>query len=1246
MKLRYCACCFCFLIMFSALVPAWAFSPNEIAVVYNEKASIVNASHGVALYYAQARNIPQQNIIGISTNKDESLPDWEYVQYIATPLWNDYLSQPAFSHIKVIVLCYGIPSAIWGTSAGSVDAAIMLLGNPNVLNVTHWGLNLPNPFYNSTVSWDEFRDSPANTISRGSGQQPWKLNYLVTRLDAYSVPTTTVTINSQSYSIPSDVKAMIDRAVSANNARRAGLTNAIAVLDDQPNGSVVRVHPAATETSLNSLLAPITGNTINVWREPGTTSANNTFAIGKSNVIAYSSNGSYDGSADLVTTWWRPHNTWKDGAVALYWNVSGDAGYLRVPMFSNYWGSGSVTDPNSPVYNPSDIEPGVLKARMPSHQSSLYDGTWLRLYDAQSATLMAQTQFQSGVARVDLSTVTWTSQDQATYVELHFTSNDPYHPGETAAHYNLGADLYNARVNGFTYVFGGSQSLASELIRDGASATTGNVHEPGGGNTPDPNIILPKYASGYTWAESAWMGMLNVSWQQIAIGDPLMAPYAGNPTVSFADPSPAENRHVAGMVSLHATATPYGSGTIQNVEFWVVNGQSRTKIATDTQAPYEGNWNTLEMSGGNRVYPDGNYSIEAFADQGGNVVGRASVVRSVVVDNANVPTVSISQPETDDSVITDSEPVQALPDGTPTKVEFWLFGEGEPILAGQDVSAPYQCTISSSIAQDEVYDLQAVAYYDGIASTSYSSKRRIVLVNDSTPVTSVSGLGSLTNGTQVCLVNVPVTAGVSSAMNGAFYVEDSSRATGIRVETTETTIAQGTRVTVRGTLYKTGTGLIERRITASRVWNFGSTTCPQPLGMSNLHIGGQAPVDTVGITGGVGLYNTGLLVRVWGKINYVGSDYYYINDGNNLQDGNTLEGSIIVPLDGSSIPTTYPPVKGLRVYCGTLNKPGIGDYVSITGISSTTTIGENIVRCLRLREITDFQSYTKCIKQQGGLHFLRENLTTIPIGSRVRLVNGLVQTNYGTYLKMIHTGISGVFSYVQATTQLPPRTILFKMMTVTGTTVQGSYGDEIVADCIYQGGSYYGAMSFNPGETENAMSLATLTVEESPEYTDCGGGPFRPWPYPTAEEILASESFKTRYNQPGAIGWALSQPDGAKVDLRVENICGAWYNGQVLGLREWFEPVIYGSNLFLYLDKPIRLNARARNMTTIDIIGGKLMTLGDGRRAIVMPEAVYAYTDALGRWVPPLPWPKGRVDTKAGARGVVGEWPWKLKVAP
>lgn len=218
-----------------------ALTPNEVLVVYNANPTTPSdnpgfdvASEGVARYYVSERGIPSGNLLGLPlTLFTERCSQTHYLDYIATPI-SDYLS--THPNIKCIVLCYGIPS--WmsvPTSNGrqGIDSTLELLGNDGALDPAKLIVSRSNPYYNKNVSFDEFRDSAANTIDVGGGQT-WKVNYLVCRLDGYSAPTETVTVNGVEYAIPQSVKGIIDRAVSADTAGTAGLTNAIAVLDDAP----------------------------------------------------------------------------------------------------------------------------------------------------------------------------------------------------------------------------------------------------------------------------------------------------------------------------------------------------------------------------------------------------------------------------------------------------------------------------------------------------------------------------------------------------------------------------------------------------------------------------------------------------------------------------------------------------------------------------------------------------------------------------------------------------------------------------------------------------------------------------------------------------------------------------------------------------------------------------------------------------------------------------------------------------
>lgn len=256
----------------------------------------------------------------------------------------------------------------------------------------------------------------------------------------------------------------------------------------------------------------------------------------------------------------------------------------------------------------------------------------------------------------------------------------------------------------------------------------------------------------------------------------------------------------------------------------------------------------------------------------------------------------------------------------------------------------------------------------------------------------------------------------------------------------------------------------------------------------------------------------------------------------------------------------------------------------------------------------------------------------LQIGDLVRKSDDLVALVYSTYL--ITIDMSWQLHYYYAVS--PAQTLLQTddTITVVGTysTYPGIWGyPEILPTAIYFGGSTYGAMSLSQRSAASVMSQ---------ERSD---GPFKPWPGPTAEEILASDRFREADSHVGAIGWALSQPDGAVIDLPSEAVCGEWYDGRVIGLREWFEPIPNGPRLFLYLDKPENTNGFRLDMSTIDIIGGTLVTLSDGRRAIMMPKAVYLYTDQKGRVSFPVPWLK---NPARGDNRPVAEWPWKALIAP
>jgi Flp pilus assembly protein TadD len=76
-----------------------------------------------------------------------------------------------------------------------------------------------------------------------------------------------------------------------------------------------------------------------------------------------------------------------------------------------------------------------------------------------------------------------------------------------------------------TFFADSPQSLAGDLIREGATGVSGHVSEPYLDATVRPQILFPAYASGLNLAESFYAATPYLSWQNVVIGDPLCAPF-------------------------------------------------------------------------------------------------------------------------------------------------------------------------------------------------------------------------------------------------------------------------------------------------------------------------------------------------------------------------------------------------------------------------------------------------------------------------------------------------------------------------------------------------------------------------------------------------------------------------------------------------------------------------------------------------------------------------------------------------
>jgi len=68
---------------------------------------------------------------------------------------------------------------------------------------------------------------------------------------------------------------------------------------------------------------------------------------------------------------------------------------------------------------------------------------------------------------------------------------------------------------------GSPQTLTADYIHEGATGCSGHVYEPYLEFTPHPDQLFPAYFHGRNLAESYYLAIPGLSWQNIVVGDPL-----------------------------------------------------------------------------------------------------------------------------------------------------------------------------------------------------------------------------------------------------------------------------------------------------------------------------------------------------------------------------------------------------------------------------------------------------------------------------------------------------------------------------------------------------------------------------------------------------------------------------------------------------------------------------------------------------------------------------------------------------
>ena len=187
-------------------------------------------------------------------------------------------------------------------------------------------------------------------------------------------------------------------------------------------------------------------------------------------------------------------------------------------------------------------------------------------------------------------------------------------------------------------------------------------------------------------------------------------------------------------------------------------------------------------------------------------------------------------------------------------------------------------------------------------------------------VPSITAAKSMPSGSLIVLRGKVVTA----VFSGYFYAEEVDRSSAVKV-ISGVIVHVGDVVDITGVV---GTYDGERQITTGSVLAMGVAAQPLgPFGMRGDALGG-APIgpNIPGITGACGANNIGLLVKTWGKVTSVTTDYFYIESK---------------------------PGTSIKVKSGALTEPAANKMVAVTGISTCEVTSGAICRAIIPRQQTD-----------------------------------------------------------------------------------------------------------------------------------------------------------------------------------------------------------------------------------------------------------------------------------------------------
>ncbi|UCE38370.1 MAG: TIGR03790 family protein [Thermoplasmata archaeon] len=488
---------------------------DDVLVIRNLNSPM---SMQIADYFQAKRNISNVNICNITAPTTETINRDTFNNTIKNPVEDYMVDNMLVNKINYIVTTKGVPLRIsqnthtWDRACVDSDLALILGVNQGFIGQPYW--------YNNPY----FDPDPYEEFSAVKYQF-----FLVTRLTGYNFD---------------DIKALIDKPELAIG--RQGTF----VFDVDPGKDDGGGYQVGNDW-MREANATLTANGFDVFLDE-----TNTFLTNQVNVSGYTSWGSNDGHYptnsllnsglendanvdDVPDNWYFVNETGIGTCERNDTEVRNGDWSVRIARNatsggSTYFYQNYTVKPETRYYlagyaNLSNVSSGLgahLQIRVYDSEGKIvqyYNGS-ARTGTTTSWVSLGQVHYEplDGITNISVCVVLSKSNGTAFFDDIRLYEIKPHNdwiPGALAETY------VSTGGRSFNYPTAYGQSLVADLIRDGVTGVKGYVYEPFLSACAHPNILFDAYTQGFGLAESYYMASEFLSWMDVVVGDPKLAPY-------------------------------------------------------------------------------------------------------------------------------------------------------------------------------------------------------------------------------------------------------------------------------------------------------------------------------------------------------------------------------------------------------------------------------------------------------------------------------------------------------------------------------------------------------------------------------------------------------------------------------------------------------------------------------------------------------------------------------------------------